>query len=139
MSLAAIILCVSAVAGLLAGLGKCGRLLWKAMNAVVEVGEAMPTLLIIAEQFKPNGGNSLHDQITAIRTEQVKVAAALIKTEALDSRLSDLESEVRHLHNPTPQPVTVSTDKATTVVNIAGGASSGNSGTGVGAGAGNPH
>lgn len=73
------------------GIAAGARLAWRAMRAMVRVGDAVPTLLVIAEQFTPNGGNSLHDQITAIRKEQISVAAALMKTGSLSDRVEALE------------------------------------------------
>lgn len=83
---------LAATSALLAGVGALFRLTWHAMRAMVRVGDAVPTLLMIAEQFQPNGGNSLHDQITAIREEQLHVASELIKAGSMAERLSALEA-----------------------------------------------
>jgi hypothetical protein len=43
---------------------------WRALRAIFRFDSALPTLLEIADQFKPNGGSSLHDQLLQIRTMQ---------------------------------------------------------------------
>jgi hypothetical protein len=50
---------------------------WHMSRAAVKVSDALPTLLGMAAEFRPNGGNSLHDNIVKIRDEQTRVAHAL--------------------------------------------------------------
>ena len=46
------------------------RLLWRALRAIVRMSDAMPTLLSIADEFKPNGGKSLHDRLERLELGQ---------------------------------------------------------------------
>ena len=38
-------------------------LIWRGLRLIFRLEAALPTLLGIADQFKPNGGQSLHDQL----------------------------------------------------------------------------
>lgn len=50
---------------------------WKVLRVMARVDNALPTLLSIAEEFKPNGGSSLKDQINQIQAEGRERAALM--------------------------------------------------------------
>jgi hypothetical protein len=56
-------------------------ILWKIARALVHIGEAVPTLVTIAEEFRPNEGNSMRDTVDRIEYT-VKVNAIRITENA---------------------------------------------------------
>jgi len=54
---------IAAIFTLVGSLAAGARVFWRIMVALVRIADAMPTLLDIAQQFKPNGGKSLHDRL----------------------------------------------------------------------------
>lgn len=50
---------------------------WRTMMAINHFAEALPVLLEIADEFKPNGGGSLRDQIDEIRIGQINIEQQL--------------------------------------------------------------
>ena len=47
--------------------------MWEAMKAKVRWDNATPVLLGIAEQFKPNDGETLHDRITQLEANITRI------------------------------------------------------------------
>ena len=70
--LAAIVTLVLGLAALVAGT-------WKILRVAFRVDAALPTLLGIADEFSPNGGNSLRDVVNRVESEQTRVRIALIE------------------------------------------------------------
>ena len=69
-----VVLTVSAVlVAVVAG----GGALWKIWKAFDKVEDTWQVLSEIAEQFKPNGGSSLHDRITNLENRTLEMQAAL--------------------------------------------------------------
>lgn len=67
------LLLVGAACAALVAILAVARTLYKVMRAAVRAEEALPILFEIAEQFRPNGGGSLRDQVDGIRREQASV------------------------------------------------------------------
>ncbi len=70
---------ITAILAILAAVGWMLRFVYKATKTVARVDDAIPTLLEIAKEFKPNGGNSLKDHVSAIRAEQTLSTARELK------------------------------------------------------------
>lgn len=74
----------AAVLAVLGGFAVFARAGWHVVRILVRVDNALPTLLEIADEFRPNNGTSLHDQITAVR-------------HALDTHISDEENTLKRI------------------------------------------
>lgn len=76
---------ILAIAALLGAI----TVLWKFMRYIFRVDKAAPILLVIAEQFKPNGGSTMFDKINNIGESVVKL------TETLERRFQEQQIETR--------------------------------------------
>lgn len=64
------------------------RVLWLIIEEVVDARRAYPVLMEIAEQFKPNGGSSLHDRINALTEMQESQSSVLAEQGILLDNIS---------------------------------------------------
>lgn len=68
---------VGAICGVIVAVIAALGAMWKVLRTAMRVDNALPTLLAIAEEFSPNHGSSLRDQVDAIRKNQDEVKKAL--------------------------------------------------------------
>ncbi len=69
-----IVIQIIGLAGLVTALGVISHFLWKAaktVSLIVDLAEATPAVLAIAEQMKPNGGDSMRDRIDVIENRLI--------------------------------------------------------------------
>ncbi len=100
-----LVLTICAVLGGIVSLAVILRMAWKGTMAVVRIADAMPTLLQVAEQFKPNGGSSLVDAVH--RLELGQRALLMDKGYAtLDDFMDHLETEYHSHGAPTGHEAT---------------------------------
>lgn len=64
---------ITVISGTLVGIG----IIWRVVGKLVDATRAYPVLMDIAEQFKPNGGTSLHDRIEALTEMQAEQSLLL--------------------------------------------------------------
>lgn len=57
---------VMAISALLVAIAAGGAAVWKIWKVIDKAEDAWQVLSEIAEQFRPNGGNSLHDRIVTL-------------------------------------------------------------------------
>jgi hypothetical protein len=60
----------------------------RALNFVDDAREALPVLFEIAEQFKPDHGESLHDQVTDVRQSVIAIERHLKVTDGYVPRIA---------------------------------------------------
>lgn len=60
--------------------------LYKVMRVVFRVDAALPTLLGIADEFKPNGGNSLKDHLARLNGTVTELTAVVNDHTAMDEK-----------------------------------------------------
>ena len=81
------------------GLRPAARLIREFVRAADNVTEHWPTLLTIAEEFKPNGGNSLRDVVDRLETRShehgVQVAEVAERVARVDEALPALAENVK--------------------------------------------
>jgi hypothetical protein len=68
-----------------------GAIVWKGVRLIFKVEAALPVLFEISHEFSPNSGNSLRDQIDAVRVDQRAVAGNLVKQ--VDSMQSHIAAD----------------------------------------------
>lgn len=70
MSVLLILGAIATVFAIVGGLVTFVHAVWKLFKFINRVNEALPTLLQVADEFKPNGGSSLHDRIVRLELGQ---------------------------------------------------------------------
>lgn len=90
-----------AVVTLVLLLAAAGRIYRKrivpAADALVRVDKAVPVLMKIAEEFKPNGGGSLHDRIVRVEESLAAITDRLVDKDsvvAIADQLADMRDVV---------------------------------------------
>jgi hypothetical protein len=83
----------------------CGLLAiaWRSLRRLARIDAAMPTLVTIAEQFKPNGGDSLRDQIDKINGKLAKGEQRFETVEDMirdhNARFDGIDRQLRNINN----------------------------------------
>lgn len=79
-----------------AAIGAIFVIVWRALRKLVHISDALPALLELAQEFKPNGGSSMRDKVDAIMEGQYQHTELLIEHTAQDeSRFNKLEKALK--------------------------------------------